>query len=185
MLVFVGLLSSFVPGTIMCSRDSLRSEPLFPEPSRVAPAMITASMAVVVFHSRLMWAGLHCSGWPTFRARQKTWASEVWSLPDITCLGKGAGRKGTLTATLSALLFCPSQEISHSPLGMAFHSHSQPLSGLHTPPKTLSFPALPLRTLCIMPGVPSPLTADSSWSLAHIMPSDCLCEPLRGNYIVF
>lgn len=52
-------------------------------------------MAGVVFHMYLKWAGLLCSGWPTFRARQKTWASDVWSLPDASCIGKGAGREET------------------------------------------------------------------------------------------
>lgn len=108
------------------------------------------AMAVVVVHIYLMWVGLLCCGWPTFRVRHKTRASEIWLCLTSHALGKVLTGKGPWGPPFAALLFCSSQEISHYPEGIAFHSHSQPLSGLHTPPRTpLSSPALPLQTLCI------------------------------------
>lgn len=149
------------------------------------------TVAVVIFHIYLRQAGLLYSGWPTFRARHKTWASEVWSLPDFSCLGKGAGREGTPAGYPSLLfssvlvrrflitprvwLFIPTPGLC---LCCAFHQKHSLLS--YSASSNSLHPA----------GVPPHPATDLPWSpawyctLSAVSPSECLCEPLHRNYIL-
>lgn len=114
---------------------------------------------MVIFHFYLKGGGLLCSGWPTFRARHKTWAPEIWSLPDISSLKKVQTGKGLMATPL-----CPNQEICCCPQDVAFYCHSWPLF-VPCPPPGTPFPLLhcPFR-LCIMPGAPHHPTIHPPWS---------------------
>lgn len=127
---------------------------------------------MVIFHFYLKGSGLLCSGWPTFRARHKTWAPEIWSLPDISSLKKVQTGKGLMATPL-----CPNQEICCCPQDVAFYCHSWPLF-VPCPPPGTPFPLLhcPFR-LCIMPGAPHHPTIHPPWPPSHTAPS--LQSPLR------
>lgn len=83
----------------------------------------------------------------------------------------------------SAPRFCPNQEVSHCPQGVASHSHSWPLSGLCPPPGTL----LPLLLcpfgLCILPGAsPHPTTDNPQIPCPHSSLSTVSPQTVCANH---